>query len=550
VRSISGISQLLARLGGLGIRDKILVAYVLLTFPVLVVLGLTWLGANRITATADAVRNDVVPALASLEALRTFGTHVIEATNAYALINAVERKQGQTENPFSVDKKSELLTAIEDFTQALRAYQAEDTAQEGNAERFRRNIEFSYQDIVKYGERVMKLVADRASPSQLLQVRERFDTKAQNFRALVQGAIEAQKAELNRRQAELNQDIELWFAIAVAVGGLVIVVTVISGMHLANRIARPIRQLRDAAARVGEGEFDAPNLRTTRDEVGELADSFAGMVVRLRDLMRQQRERTEIAEEANRAKSAFLATISHELRTPLNAIIGFSEILRNQMFGPVGSPRYREYIGDINASAVHLLSLVNDLLDLAKAEAGKHELHEEALDLEDIARTCLRIIAERAADTGVRLEHSSSFDGRLFRGDERKLRQIMLNLLSNAVKFTPQGGVVSLDVSCGHDEAVEIVVRDTGIGMAPRDISKALEPFGQVADVMTRGTGGTGLGLPLTAKLVELHGGSLAIESVPGSGTAVRIRFPFERTLRAAAEQQSAASSQELPLAS
>jgi signal transduction histidine kinase len=253
--------------------------------------------------------------------------------------------------------------------------------------------------------------------------------------------------------------------------------------------------------------------------------------------MRGHRERAVAAEEASRAKSTFLATISHELRTPLNAIIGFSEILKSQMFGPLGSARYRGYVDDIHGSGIHLLGLVNDLLDLAKAEAGKHELHEDQIDVGEIADTCRRLMAERAHDAGVRLDIVDRLDGHLFRGDERKMRQIILNLLSNAVKFTPTGGLVAVDIGLAGDGGLQVGVRDTGIGMAAADIAKALEPFGQVSDVLTRETGGTGLGLPLSVKLVELHGGRLAIESSLGSGTTVTLAFPAERTVRPALPQ-------------
>jgi signal transduction histidine kinase len=516
----------------LSIRNKILAGYALAIVPVLMLLGLTWFGANRIMATADALRNDSVPTLASLESLRSAGTHLIETTNTYALINAVERQQGEPENPFGIDKKTELFAAIGEFANALKAYEETGVAVNDDSRRYRSNIAFSCGDIVKYGEKIAQLVAGRASPMVILQARERFETKAQNFRALIQGAVEAEKAELDERQARLNGDIRLSMLVAAVVGCLVILATVYCGFHVADRVARPIRQLRDAAARVGEGEFAAPDLQETPDEVGEMAGSFRRMVSRLQDLMQGHRERALAAEEASRAKSTFLATISHELRTPLNAIIGFSEILKNQMFGPLGTARYRGYAEDVHGSAIHLLGLVNDLLDLAKAEAGKHELYEETLDISEIAETCRRLMAERAHDAGVSLDVVDRLDGCLFRGDERKMRQILLNLLSNAVKFTPTDRHVSIDLNLREDGGLQLAVRDTGIGMAAADIAKALEPFGQVSDVLTRETGGTGLGLPLTVKLVELHGGSLAIESTPGAGTTVTLLFPAERTIR------------------
>ena len=528
------MSFLLGIFRRLGIRNKILAGYALVIVPVLVLLGLTWLGADRIMATAELLRHDSVPTLASLEALGSAGTHLIETTNTYALINAVERQQGEPENPFGIDKKTELSTAVEDFAAALKTYENTGVALNDDAQRYRRNIAFSCGDIVKYGDKIVQLVANRAGPMVILQARERFETKAENFRALVRGAIDAEQAELDERQTRLNGDIRLSMFIAAIVGGLVILATVLCGFHVANRVARPIRKLRDAAARVGDGEFGAPDLQETPDEVGELAGSFRRMVEKLHDLMRGHRERAVAAEEASRAKSIFLATISHELRTPLNAIIGFSEILKNQMFGPLGAARYRGYVDDIHGSGVHLLSLVNDLLDLAKAEAGKHELNEDDLDIGEIADTCRRLMAERAHDAGIRLEIVDRFAGCLFRGDERKMRQIILNLLSNAVKFTPTGGLVIIGVDLAGDGGLQLAVRDTGIGMAAADIAKALEPFGQVADIMTRQTGGTGLGLPLTVKLVELHGGRLAIESAPGNGTTVTLGFPPGRTVRLA----------------
>lgn len=516
----------------LSIRSKILAGYALVIIPVLVLLGLTWFGANRIMATADTLRNDSVPTLASLESLRSAGTHLIETTNTYALINAVERQQGEPENPFGIDKKTELFVAIEEFTDALKAYEETGVAINKDTVRYRSNIAFSCGDIVKYGKKIAQLVASRASPMVILQARERFETKAQNFRALIQGAVAAEKAELDDRQSQLNADIRVSMLVAAGVGFLVILATVFCGFHVADRVARPIRKLRDAAARVGEGEFVAPDLQETPDEVGEMAGSFRRMVSRLQDLMQGHRERALAAEEASRAKSTFLATISHELRTPLNAIIGFSEILKDQIFGPLGTARYRGYADDIHNSAIHLLSLVNDLLDLAKAEAGKHELHEDTLDMAEIAETCRRLMAERAHDAGIDLEMVDRLDGCLFRGDERKMRQIFLNLVSNAVKFTPAGGHVTIDVALHENGGLQVAVRDTGIGMGAADIAKALEPFGQVSDVLTRQTGGTGLGLPLTVKLVELHDGKLAIESAPGSGTTVTLLFPADRTVR------------------
>jgi PAS domain S-box-containing protein len=240
----------------------------------------------------------------------------------------------------------------------------------------------------------------------------------------------------------------------------------------------------------------------------------------------------EAAEIANRSKSEFLANISHELRTPLNAIIGFSEIMRDEIFGPIGSPQYREYLTDVLDSAHHLLGLINDILDLAKAEAGKLELAEEVVDLPSVARAAIRLVRERADRSGLEIVSTLTDDLPFAYADERKLKQILLNLLSNAVKFTPEGGTVEVSAAIEPAGDLVLAVRDTGIGIAPEDIAVALAPFGQVEGSLNRKHEGTGLGLPLCRAMTELHGGQLAIESTVGAGTTVRVRLPAVRLVR------------------
>jgi len=245
-------------------------------------------------------------------------------------------------------------------------------------------------------------------------------------------------------------------------------------------------------------------------------------------------EAKEKAELANRAKSEFLANMSHELRTPLNAIIGFSELLRSEALGRIGIESYREYAVAIHESGVHLLDIINDILDLSKVEAGTIDLHEEAVDLAPIAAACFRIVKERAAAAEVTLVDALPRDLPPLRGDERLLKQILLNLVSNGTKFTPPGGRVTLSAALRDDGGVDLVVADTGIGIAEADIARALTPFVQIDSSLSRKYSGTGLGLPLTRSLVELHGGRLEIESRVGAGTTVRIRLPAERTLQLA----------------
>ncbi len=234
------------------------------------------------------------------------------------------------------------------------------------------------------------------------------------------------------------------------------------------------------------------------------------------------------ASAASEAKSQFLAAMSHELRTPLNAVIGFSEILLMEAFGPLGSERYLEYVRDIHSSGGHLLALINDILDLSRLDAGQSALKEEYLDLASVIGETVRMIARQAELGGVELIESLDIGLPRLRADRRRIRQVLINLLSNAVKFTPTGGRVRVSAGAANGE-VHILVADTGIGMDPTDIPKALERFGQVDAKVSRKYQGAGLGLPLAKQIVELHGGTLELASNVNAGTRVTVRFPASR---------------------
>ena len=236
----------------------------------------------------------------------------------------------------------------------------------------------------------------------------------------------------------------------------------------------------------------------------------------------------EEAESASRSKSEFLANISHELRTPLNAIIGFSELIRDELAGPPNSPKYKEYITDIHNSGMHLMELINDILDLSKAEAGMIEGSDRLTDVTEIIESCTKLMGPKAERAYVKLEaHYEDHLPYLF-VDPKHLRQILLNLVSNSVKFTPEGGHVEIEVKHSARN-MQIIVADTGIGMRQEDVPKAMAAFGQIDSSLARKYNGTGLGLPLTNRLMEHYHGNMDIKTAPGEGTKIILTFPADR---------------------
>ncbi|WP_068495192.1 sensor histidine kinase [Paramagnetospirillum marisnigri] len=302
----------------------------------------------------------------------------------------------------------------------------------------------------------------------------------------------------------------------------------------------------DAIDRAGKGEFVRFETTHTGPE-GQIYVDFSikpihdtsGNIVYLvpegRDITsRKQAEAAVLrskmeAETANRAKSEILTNMSHELRTPLNAVIGFSETLQTGMFGSPPTPKFAEYINDIHNAGLHLLRIINDILDVSAIDAGKLDLYEETVSVRDVIVATIRLISPRADRGEVAVVYETQPDFPHLRADERRLKQIILNLLSNAVKFTLKNGIVRVSTRITSEGRMEIIVADTGIGMSDDGIAKALSLFGQVDAGLARRHEGSGLGLPLTKGLVELHGGTLAIASVMDVGTTVTVTFPAER---------------------
>jgi PAS domain S-box-containing protein len=270
---------------------------------------------------------------------------------------------------------------------------------------------------------------------------------------------------------------------------------------------------------------------SSQDE--ELACVFARDISERKQAEADLRIALSQVEAADRAKSEFLSTMSHELRTPLNAIMGFAEIMEMEMFGPLGSERYTSCAGDIHHSARHLLGIINGVLDLSKAEAGRLTLDEEEVVLDEIFSQCLRLFREKASLQGISLTMACAPDIPNLLADSRILRQIVINLVSNALKFTPQDGRIVVSAGVAPSGGCTIVVEDTGCGISEENLALVTEPFLQIENALTRRHEGTGLGLALVKKYTELHGGELELESALDRGTKISVHFPPERTIPA-----------------
>jgi two-component system cell cycle sensor histidine kinase PleC len=286
------------------------------------------------------------------------------------------------------------------------------------------------------------------------------------------------------------------------------------------------------------------NTLTTLEARAE-KDALIGELEQAKAISDEARRR---AEGANVSKSRFLAQMSHELRTPLNAILGFSEVMKSEVFGPHAVPTYKEYAADIHNSGVHLLNLINEILDLSRIEAGRYELNEEAVDLASVVGDCRHLLQLRARNRGIAVHEMFEPDLPRLWADERACRQICLNLLSNAIKFTPQGGEIWLKVGWTAAGGQYMSVRDNGPGIPEDEIPIVLASFGQGTNAIKSAEQGTGLGLPIAKNLIDLHNGSFTLKSKVRFGTEVIVTFPAERVMSALGPLAAHASPEEAPL--
>ncbi|HEX9416989.1 MAG TPA: sensor histidine kinase [Gaiellaceae bacterium] len=318
----------------------------------------------------------------------------------------------------------------------------------------------------------------------------------------------------------------LWRTLFILMG--LLAAALAGSVLLARRLARPIKRMQVAAERIGAGAYDERIEIDRRDELGALGDELNKMAASLHGLItgleQKVKERTHELEVASRHKSEFLANMSHELRTPLNAIVGFSQVLRERLFGEVNE-KQQEYLDDILSSAHHLLSLINDILDLSKVEAGQVELELGTFSLREALERGIVMVRERALENQIELEFDADPRVDLVEGDERRIRQVIFNLLSNAVKFTPEGGNVGISTARSDGE-VRVAVTDTGPGIALEDRERIFEEFQQARVGTDDRPEGTGLGLALSKRLVELHGGRIWVESEVGAGSTFVFTLP------------------------
>jgi signal transduction histidine kinase len=385
------------------------------------------------------------------------------------------------------------------------------------------------RDRASLGEVMARIIAfDKASrPADGLQLQhsdaENLSRDIETLLTGLAGSTSQQSNDLiGQNQNAFTASRNLFVGVAV----VSVLLALLLGYLLARSVIAPIRAVQGRVAAIAAGDFTGHVEVPRQDELGMLAANVNQMNDELGRLYRE-------LETVSRHKSEFLANMSHELRTPLNAIIGFSDVLTEQMFGDL-NPKQLEYVEDITSSGRHLLAVVNDILDLSKVEAGQMELHRSLFSLRAALDDGLAVIGERATRSGIDLRLDVDVRHDLIDGDERKVKQVLFNLLSNAVKFTPRGGHVK---ARARDAAggVRIDISDDGPGIALEDQERIFDTFQQVGKAATGAQEGTGLGLPLARRFVELHGGHLTVESEPGRGSTFTVYLPSRRPIEAQA---------------
>ncbi len=368
---------------------------------------------------------------------------------------------------------------------------------------------------------------------------DEFHRAATQTRVELDKLIEEQETKAKIQEASLLDTLSRSIRISLSELSLytfiMIIIVIFVAIWMANILSGRITHLIATLRKIQQGDLSERANVGSKDEMGELEASVNMMTQSLENLIEENKKAVEKAEKYNQAKTDFLASMSHELRTPLNAVIGFSDAIRHEIFGPITPHNYREYIEDIHHSGQHLLTLINDVLDVTRIGSGEMALCEDVFDVREAIEECIRMV--HPIVTEKQLDVKSDLDvGGALKADQIRFKQIVLNILSNAVKFTPRTGHIEVRACQTQTDGLLISIQDSGIGMSADEMELALIPFAQVQSSLSREYEGTGLGLPLSRTLIELHGGHLELESTSGKGTKVSLYFPVERLVEEAAE--------------
>lgn len=378
-------------------------------------------------------------------------------------------------------------------------------------------IQEEHEKLIDVMQQVVALIKEGKTTEAFDLRLEKATPLADRLERLTNEIVNRAETDMMTKIDESNKAYDTSRKVVVGIVVASILLALFLGYTISSSLMNPVKQFDKRLKQIASGDFSQHVIVSNRDELGTLADNLNRMNDELKELYFR-------LETANRHKSEFLAHMSHELRTPLNAIIGFSQMLSEQYFGELNE-KQMEYALDIHSSGQHLLSLINDILDLSKIDAGRMELDKSEFSVPMAIENALTLIKERAVRHAITIELHMEESLNTFYGDERKFKQILVNLLSNAVKFTPDEGCIVIDAK-EEDNSVVISVRDNGVGISKEDQAKVFEEFRQVGDDGKLASEGTGLGLTLSRRFVELHGGKIWVESEPGMGATFSFSLP------------------------
>jgi len=505
--------QLIWLFDRLSIRNKVLAGYAALTIPFVTLTIFAGAMTAELLAESKHVDEDSIPTLDALETIRTAGLTVIGQTNGLVLIRAIGADAPVAGG--AVDPAADLQAARSALSQAVHDFL--NLATDGDDETFHGSIQFATSDITRQSERLIRLAADRKSSAIVLQLRERFERSAGSFRTLIQSAIDAERIDLTARREQLSGTI--WFTAVLVVGlGLMCVLgAILGGLRVSNRIARPIQRLRDAAIRVGEGEFNVVDQRQTADEVGELVTAFQTMVERLKEMMGRLSSQERLA-----ALGQLAGSVSHELRNPLgvlrNSLFSLREAVEGNAAGNAANTG--KIIDRIERNVQRCNTIVTDLLNYART--GQLDRRDVEIDA-----WLSEMLDEHELPAGITLRRELE-SGAAVLLDRNRFRQVLVNLLDNAtqamgdaewLRSKPRERAITVRTA-GNGPDLILSVRDTGPGISADVLPKVFDPL------FTTKSFGVGLGLPTVRQIVQQHGGTIEVESVPGESTIFTVRLP------------------------